>query len=160
MKPQGSACALSPPPRPVLDRLTWLDNPSELAERHKRPIAWNAMLLVISVIQAMGLKPVMETPLRGNTCATTWCGVRAGRAYHLGAGRRAQCPLPAARGFCCLKQQSRICRRASCARDLRSKIGGRGYIRTRAANGVSVDASVSLEQRKPEVRMFRYPIPN
>lgn len=36
-----------------------------LAARHGRSVDWNAMLLGVSVMKVMGLKPLLETPLKG-----------------------------------------------------------------------------------------------
>lgn len=37
----------------------------ELARRHGRTVHWHPMLLGVSVLRVMGLKPLMETPLKG-----------------------------------------------------------------------------------------------
>ncbi|MCV0440111.1 MAG: 2-hydroxychromene-2-carboxylate isomerase [Hydrogenophaga sp.] len=37
----------------------------DLAARHGRGVAWHPMLLGVSVMKVMGLKPLMETPLKG-----------------------------------------------------------------------------------------------
>jgi 2-hydroxychromene-2-carboxylate isomerase len=37
-----------------------------LAARHARPVQWHAMLLGVSVMKVMGLKPLFETPLKGD----------------------------------------------------------------------------------------------
>jgi 2-hydroxychromene-2-carboxylate isomerase len=36
-----------------------------LAARHQRPVEWHAMLLGVSVMKVMGLKPLLDTPLKG-----------------------------------------------------------------------------------------------
>ena len=36
-----------------------------LAERHGRTVDWHTMLLGVSVLKVMGLKPLMDTPLKG-----------------------------------------------------------------------------------------------
>jgi 2-hydroxychromene-2-carboxylate isomerase len=38
----------------------------ELAARHNREVQWHAMLLGVSVMKVMGLKPLLDTPLKGN----------------------------------------------------------------------------------------------
>ncbi len=38
----------------------------ELAARHGRTVEWHAMLLGVSVLKIMGLKPLLETPLKGD----------------------------------------------------------------------------------------------
>lgn len=37
----------------------------ELAGRHGRDVAWHPMLLGVSVMKVMGLKPLLDTPLKG-----------------------------------------------------------------------------------------------
>ncbi len=37
-----------------------------LAARHGRTVAWHPMLLGVAVLKVMGLKPLMETPLKGD----------------------------------------------------------------------------------------------
>jgi 2-hydroxychromene-2-carboxylate isomerase len=37
-----------------------------LAARHGRAVDWHAMLLGVSVLKVMGLKPLMDTPLKGD----------------------------------------------------------------------------------------------
>jgi len=38
----------------------------ELAARHGREVEWRPMLLGVSVLKVMGLKPLLETPLKGD----------------------------------------------------------------------------------------------
>lgn len=38
----------------------------ELAQRHGREVRWHSMLLGVSVMKTMGLKPLLETPLKGD----------------------------------------------------------------------------------------------
>jgi 2-hydroxychromene-2-carboxylate isomerase len=38
----------------------------ELAARHGRAVRWHSMLLGVSVMKTMGLKPLLETPLKGD----------------------------------------------------------------------------------------------
>ena len=37
-----------------------------LAEQHGREVEWQSMLLGVSVLKVMGLKPLMQTPLKGD----------------------------------------------------------------------------------------------
>jgi 2-hydroxychromene-2-carboxylate isomerase len=38
----------------------------EMAARHGRRVEWHAMLLGVSVLKVMGLKPLLDTPLKGD----------------------------------------------------------------------------------------------
>jgi 2-hydroxychromene-2-carboxylate isomerase len=38
----------------------------ELAAKHGRQVRWHSMLLGVSVLKVMGLKPLLETPLKGD----------------------------------------------------------------------------------------------
>lgn len=38
----------------------------DLAHRHGRTVQWHAMLLGVSVMKVMGLKPLLDTPLKGD----------------------------------------------------------------------------------------------
>lgn len=38
----------------------------EMAARHGRTVEWHAMLLGVSVLKVMGLKPLLDTPLKGD----------------------------------------------------------------------------------------------
>jgi 2-hydroxychromene-2-carboxylate isomerase len=38
----------------------------KLAEKHKRVIEWRSILLGVTVMKKMGLKPLLETPLKGD----------------------------------------------------------------------------------------------
>ncbi|MGE3346528.1 MAG: 2-hydroxychromene-2-carboxylate isomerase [Ramlibacter sp.] len=38
----------------------------DIARRHGRTVQWHAMLLGVSVLKVMGLKPLLETPLKGD----------------------------------------------------------------------------------------------
>lgn len=38
----------------------------DIAARHGREVAWHPMLLGVSVLKVMGLKPLMDTPLKGD----------------------------------------------------------------------------------------------
>lgn len=39
---------------------------NQIAERHGRQVEWHCMLLGVSVMKVMGLKPLLETPLKGD----------------------------------------------------------------------------------------------
>jgi 2-hydroxychromene-2-carboxylate isomerase len=39
---------------------------AELAARHGRRVEWHSMLLGVSVLKVMGLKPLLDTPLKGD----------------------------------------------------------------------------------------------
>jgi len=38
----------------------------DIARRHGRTVEWHAMLLGVSVLKVMGLKPLLDTPLKGD----------------------------------------------------------------------------------------------
>jgi 2-hydroxychromene-2-carboxylate isomerase len=72
-----------------------------IAARHGRSVNWHAMLLGVSVMKTMGLKPLLETPLKGDyvihDCA------RYARRQKLELARQLTAPMmdprPAARAF-------------------------------------------------------------
>ncbi|MBG9387410.1 2-hydroxychromene-2-carboxylate isomerase [Caenimonas aquaedulcis] len=79
----------------------------EIAARHGRRVEWHAMLLGVAVMKVMGLKPLLDTPLKGDY-------VRRDVARHFrrlgfeparAAGDPAMDPLPAARAFHWVKQR-------------------------------------------------------
>jgi len=78
----------------------------DLARRHGRETEWHSMLLGVSVLKVMGLKPVTETPLKGpyqNRDAARYArrhGVTLGRSLTAPAMN----PLPAGRAFHWLKR--------------------------------------------------------
>jgi 2-hydroxychromene-2-carboxylate isomerase len=77
-----------------------------LAARHGRGVNWCPMLLGVSVLKVMGLKPLLETPLKGEYIRHDVLrharrrGIRLGRNLSAPAGN----PLPAARAFCWVKR--------------------------------------------------------
>jgi 2-hydroxychromene-2-carboxylate isomerase len=79
----------------------------ELAARHGRATDWNAMLIGVSVLKVMGLKPILEIPLNGDYVRHD--GARYARPHSIRLGRPLDGPpanpLPAGRGFCWLKQR-------------------------------------------------------
>lgn len=78
----------------------------ELAARHGRAVDWRPMLLGVAVLKVMGLKPLLETPLKGDYIRRDVLrharrhGVRLGRDLNASAGN----PLPPARAFYWVKQ--------------------------------------------------------
>ncbi len=89
----------------------------EIARRHGRAVDWHSMLLGVSVLKVMGLKPLMETPLKGDYTRTDV--LRHARKHSIALTRDLDAPvgnpLPAARAFCLVKQhhphlQSRMAR--------------------------------------------------
>jgi 2-hydroxychromene-2-carboxylate isomerase len=76
-----------------------------LATRHGRATEWHAMLLGVSVLKAMGLRPVAETPLKGPYLARD--AARYARRHGVGLSRPLAAPpmnpLAAARAVHWLK---------------------------------------------------------
>ncbi|MES2635547.1 MAG: 2-hydroxychromene-2-carboxylate isomerase [Pseudomonadota bacterium] len=78
---------------------------AELAARHGREVNWNVMLLGVSVLKVMGLKPLLDTPLKGDYVRrdiprhVRKLGLTMGRDLDAPVGN----PLPAARAFCLVK---------------------------------------------------------
>lgn len=77
-----------------------------LAARHGRTVDWRAMLLGVSVMKVMGLKPLMDTPLKGPYTARDV--LRHAREHGLTMKRQpndpVMNPLPCARAFAWVKQ--------------------------------------------------------
>jgi 2-hydroxychromene-2-carboxylate isomerase len=73
----------------------------EIAARHGRTVDWRPMLLGVAVMKVMGLKPLLETPLKGEYVRRDVLrqarrhGVQIRRDLLASAGN----PLPAARAF-------------------------------------------------------------
>ena len=78
----------------------------DLAARHGRTVDWHAMLLGVSVLKVMGLKPLMDTPLKG--AYTGRDVLRHAREHGLVMKRQptdpVMNPLPCARAFAWVKQ--------------------------------------------------------
>ncbi len=78
----------------------------DLAARHGRTVDWYAMLLGVSVMKVMGLKPLMDTPLKG--AYTGRDVLRHAREHGLVMKRQptepVMNPLPCARAFAWVKQ--------------------------------------------------------
>jgi 2-hydroxychromene-2-carboxylate isomerase len=76
-----------------------------LAAQHGRAVDWHAMLLGVSVMKVMGLKPLLDTPLKGDYTKrdilrhARKAGVTIGRDLDAPVGS----PLPMARAFCLVK---------------------------------------------------------
>ena len=77
-----------------------------LAARNAREVDWRPMLLGVSVLKVMGLKPLLDTPLKGDYVRRDVLrqarrhGIRLGRDLNSPIGN----PLPAARAFCWVKR--------------------------------------------------------
>lgn len=78
----------------------------DLATKHGRECEWHAMLLGVSVSKVMGLRPLVETPLKGPYLALD--AARYARRHRLALKRPldgpAMNPVPAARAFHWLKR--------------------------------------------------------
>ncbi len=78
----------------------------DLATKHGRDCEWHAMLLGVSVLKVMGLKPLVETPLKGPYLGHD--AARYARRHRLALKRPfdgpAMNPVPAARAFHWLKR--------------------------------------------------------
>ena len=72
-----------------------------IAARHGRSVNWHSMLLGVSVMKVMGLKPLLETPLKGDYVLRD--AARYMRRHGLTLARRISDPMmdprPAARAF-------------------------------------------------------------
>jgi 2-hydroxychromene-2-carboxylate isomerase len=77
-----------------------------LAARHGRKVNWHGMLLGVSVMKVMGLKPLLETPLKGDYVLRD--AARYTRRHGLELVRKVSDPMmdprPAARAFCWVKR--------------------------------------------------------
>ncbi|MEO3388293.1 2-hydroxychromene-2-carboxylate isomerase [Mesorhizobium sp. CAU 1741] len=80
----------------------------EIAARHAREVEWQSMLVGISVLKVMGLKPIPETPLKGDYArrdAERYCrrhGIKLAREF----GAKPSNPLAAGRSFHWARQYS------------------------------------------------------
>jgi 2-hydroxychromene-2-carboxylate isomerase len=72
-----------------------------IAARHARTVRWHSMLLGVSVMKVMGLKPLLETPLKGDYVQHD--AARYMRRHGLELARKISDPMmdprPAARAF-------------------------------------------------------------
>jgi len=73
----------------------------DIAARQGREVDWRPMLLGVAVMKVMGLKPMLDTPLKGDYMRRDVLryarrhGIRLGRSLDASTGN----PLPAARAF-------------------------------------------------------------
>lgn len=78
----------------------------ELAARHGRQVDWRPMLLGVAVLKVMGLKPLLDTPLKGDYVRRDV--LRHARRYGIPLGRDLNAsvgnPLPPARAFYWVKK--------------------------------------------------------
>lgn len=78
----------------------------ELAARHGRTVDWRPMLLGVAVLKVMGLKPLLDTPVKGDYVRRDVLrharrhGIQLGRDLNASVGN----PLPPARAFYWVKQ--------------------------------------------------------
>ena len=77
-----------------------------LAARRGRTLDWRPMLLGVAVLKVMGLKPLLDTPLKGDYVRRDV--LRHARKHGVTLGRDLDAPignpLPAARAFCWLRE--------------------------------------------------------
>jgi 2-hydroxychromene-2-carboxylate isomerase len=77
-----------------------------IAARHGRVVSWHCMLLGVAVMKVMGLKPLLETPLKGDYVLRDF--PRYQRRHGLVLARKVSDPMmdprPAARAFCWVKR--------------------------------------------------------
>lgn len=73
----------------------------EIAARHEREVDWRPMLLGVAVLKVMGLKPLLDTPLKGDYIRRDVRRHARRHGIHLGRDLNASVgnPLPAARAF-------------------------------------------------------------
>ncbi len=79
----------------------------DLAKKYDRKVEWHPMLLGVSVMKVMGLKPLMETPLKGPYVASDL--PRLASLYNVPLSfpkHGIPKPLPPARAFCWVKEQA------------------------------------------------------
>lgn len=77
-----------------------------IAARHGRGVNWHCMLLGVAVMKVMGLKPLLETPLKGEYVRRDFA--RYQRRHGLVMARKVSDPMmdprPSARAFCWVKR--------------------------------------------------------
>src|SRR5947199_8702400 len=85
-----------------------------LAARHGRTVRWHSMLLGVSVMKTMGLKPLLDTPLKSDYVIRDTA--RYVRRHGLVIGRKVTDPFmdprPAARAFYWLRREHAGCETA------------------------------------------------
>ena len=79
-----------------------------LAARHGRTVQWHPLLLGVTVLKVMGLKPVMDTPLKGDYAARQVARYARHHGLHLARELRAapMNPLPAGRVMAWLRHHA------------------------------------------------------
>jgi 2-hydroxychromene-2-carboxylate isomerase len=99
----------------------------EIAARHGRDVEWHSMLLGVAVLKVMGLKPLLETPIKGDYVRIDVARYarRHGVALNLPPGPELIDPLPPARFFQWLKARD-AARAQALAKDLLAAYWGRG----------------------------------
>ncbi|WP_420590576.1 2-hydroxychromene-2-carboxylate isomerase [Bacterioplanoides sp.] len=80
----------------------------EIADRYDRQIEWHPMLLGVSVLKKMGLKPLLETPLKGAYCMKDLPRLAALYDIPLKPAFPMPKPLPAARCLTWVRQNMPI----------------------------------------------------
>ena len=77
-----------------------------IAARYGRSVRWHCMLLGVSVMKVMGLKPLLDTPMKGDYVLND--AARYQRRHGLTLARKISDPMmdprPAARAFCWVKR--------------------------------------------------------
>lgn len=73
----------------------------DMAARYGYQVRWHSMLIGVSVLKVMGMKPLLETPLKGPYILKD--ATRYARQHHITPGRQFDAPLsdprPAAKAF-------------------------------------------------------------
>ena len=77
-----------------------------IAARHGRRVEWHCMLLGVAVMKTMGLKPLLETPLKGDYVLRDFARYlrRHGLVLARDLSEPMMDPRPAARAFCWVKR--------------------------------------------------------
>jgi 2-hydroxychromene-2-carboxylate isomerase len=79
----------------------------ELASKYGRQVQWHPMLLGVSVMKVMGLKPLLETPLKGDYVLKDVPRLASVYGIPLVLPKNGlPKPVPPARAFCWVKNQS------------------------------------------------------
>ena len=130
-----------------------------LAARHGRGVNWHCMLLGVAVMKVMGLKPLLETPLKGDYVRRDFARYlrRHGLVLARGISDPMMDPRPAARAFCWVKRNRperagafahevfdrcwRLGRDLSSADELAASAGAIGVDEAALRQGIDSDAS-------------------
>jgi 2-hydroxychromene-2-carboxylate isomerase len=77
-----------------------------IAARHGRGVRWHCMLLGVAVMKVMGLKPLLETPMKGDYVRRDFARYsrRHGLALARGLDDPGMDPRPSLRAFCWVKR--------------------------------------------------------